>query len=255
MEKTEQKTHRYGLIGRNISYSFSQGYFTEKFSGLGLHTHSYENFDLDTIEQFPDIMSQNKNIKGFNVTIPYKEKIMPFLTKIDLEAKAIGAVNTIRIVKGQTIGYNTDAYGFYKSIAPHLEEHHKNALILGTGGASKAISYVLERLRISYVFVSRNPAKGQLNYSELNAELLQKNTLIINCTPLGTFPNITDKPNIPYKNITTKHLLFDLIYNPEKTAFLLEGELQGARICNGSKMLEFQAEKAWEIWNLSATDQ
>jgi shikimate dehydrogenase len=249
MEKTGNKVHRYGLIGRNISYSFSQGYFTKKFSELGLDTHSYENFDLETIEQFPDIMSNNNNIKGFNVTIPYKEKIIPFLTNIDYEAKAIGAVNTIRIVKGQTIGYNTDAHGFYKAIAPHLEKHHKNALIFGTGGASKAISYVLKKLGISYNMVSRNPAEDQLNYTDLTTELLQKYTILINCTPLGTYPNITDKPDIPYKNITAKHLLFDLIYNPEKTAFLMEGELQGAKICNGSKMLQFQAEKAWEIWN------
>ncbi|GGW31247.1 shikimate dehydrogenase family protein [Arenibacter certesii] len=249
MEETDKKTHRYGLIGRNISYSFSRGYFTEKFSQLGLNTHSYENFDIDTIDLFPDILQQNKNISGFNVTIPYKEQIIPFLSKIEAEAKAIGAVNTIKIVKNQSIGYNTDAYGFYKSIAPHLENHHKNALILGTGGASKAISYVLSKLGITYTFVSRNPEKGQLNYGDLNLELMQKNTVLINCTPLGTNPNITDKPDIPYNQITPKHLLFDLIYNPSKTAFLTEGELKGAKICNGSKMLQFQAEKAWEIWN------
>ncbi|MDX1363056.1 shikimate dehydrogenase family protein [Arenibacter latericius] len=249
MEKIDKKTHRYGLIGRNISYSFSRGYFTEKFTKLALDTHSYENFDIDTINLFPDILQQNKNIKGFNVTIPYKEQVIPFLTKIDTEAKAIGAVNTIKVVKDETIGYNTDAYGFYKSLAPHLEKHHKNALILGTGGASKAIAYTLGKLGISQTFVSRNPKKGQLNYSELNAEVMQENTVLINCTPLGTHPNITDKPDIPYHQITPKHLLFDLIYNPSKTAFLTEGELQGAKICNGSKMLKFQAEKAWEIWN------
>lgn len=249
MEKKEKKKIRYGLIGRNISYSFSKGYFTKKFEELGLDTHSYENFDIDTLEEFPAIMNEQSHIKGFNVTIPYKEKIIPFLTKIDIEAKAIGAVNTIKVVKGQTIGYNTDAYGFYNSIAPYLEEHHKNALVFGTGGASKAISYVLQKLGIHYTFVSRNPVEGQLNYSDLNLELMQKNTLLINCTPLGTHPNTANKPDVPYKNITDKHLLFDLIYNPGKTAFLLEGELQGAKICNGAKMLEFQAEKSWEIWN------
>lgn len=249
MEKTEKNEHRFGLIGKNISYSFSKGYFTEKFLQLGLDTHSYENFDLDTIERFPGILQENNTIRGFNVTIPYKEKIIAFLTKLDIEAKAIGAVNTIKITKGQTIGYNTDAYGFYRSLAPFLGEQHKNALILGTGGASKAISYVLTKLGISYTFVSRNPEEGQLNYTDLDLGLIEENTLLINCTPLGTYPNITERPDIPYKGITEKHLLYDLIYNPEKTAFLLEGELRGAKICNGSKMLQFQAEKAWEIWN------
>lgn len=249
MEKIEKDKSRFGLIGKNISYSFSRGYFTKKFSELGLEQHSYENFDLEQIDLFKNILEQNVDIKGFNVTIPYKEQIMPFLSKIDPEAKAIGAVNTIKIVKNETIGYNTDAYGFQKSIEPYLKNHHKKALILGTGGASKAVAFVLNKLGIAYKFVSRNPKNDQLNYKDLSKEVLSSYTVIVNCTPLGTYPNINEKPDIPYNFITEQHLLFDLIYNPEKTAFLLAGEQEGGEISNGSNMLEFQAEKSWEIWN------
>tara|TARA_R110002049_G_scaffold18326_4_gene70200 strand:- start:2926 stop:3678 length:753 start_codon:yes stop_codon:yes gene_type:complete len=249
MEKIEKNKSRFGLIGKNISYSFSRGYFTKKFSELGLEQHSYENFDLEQIDLFKNILEQNGDITGFNVTIPYKEQIMPFLSNIDPEAKAIGAVNTIKIVKKETIGYNTDAYGFQKSIEPYLKNHHKKALILGTGGASKAVAFVLNKLGIAHKFVSRNPKNDQLNYKDLNKAVLSSYTVIVNCTPLGTYPNINDKPDIPYNFITDQHLLFDLIYNPEKTAFLLAGEQEGGKISNGSNMLEFQAEKSWEIWN------
>lgn len=249
MEKTENKMVRFGLIGKDISYSFSRGYFSKKFSNLGLASHSYENFDLSKIDQFKDVMAHNNNIKGFNVTIPYKEQIMSFLSEIDPEAQEIGAVNTIKIENHKTIGFNTDVYGFQKSLEPHLEKHHTKALILGTGGASKAVAFVLKKLGIQYKFVSRNPTQDQLNYTDLNKEVLSQYTVIINCTPLGTFPNINDKPAIPYNFITPKHLLYDLIYNPEKTAFLLAGEGMGSKISNGSDMLELQAEKSWEIWN------
>lgn len=249
MEKKGNKESRFGLIGRNISYSFSKGYFTKKFIELGLETHSYENFDLQEIGQFKDLIEQGHTIKGFNVTIPYKEKIIPFLSDLDEEARNIGAVNTINIEKGRTIGYNTDAYGFQRSITPYLMEHHKHALILGTGGASKAIAYVFKKMGIPYTFISRTPDQKQLNYSDLDKELLQGSTILINCTPLGTYPDIHNKPDIPYHFITPKHLLYDLIYNPEKTEFLRLGEQAGAKIINGSKMLEFQAERAWEIWN------
>ncbi|MCK0146875.1 shikimate dehydrogenase [Arenibacter sp. F26102] len=249
MEKIEKDKNRFGLIGKDISYSFSRGYFTKKFSELGLEQHSYENFDLEQIDLFKNLMKQNSDIKGFNVTIPYKEQIMPFLSKIDEEAQAIGAVNTIKIVKNATIGYNTDVYGFQKSIEPYLRNHHKKALILGTGGASKAVAFVLNKLGITYKFVSRNPKKDQLNYKDLSKEVLSEYTVLVNCTPLGTYPNIKDKPDIPYHFITNEHLLFDLIYNPEKTAFLLAGEQEGGKISNGSNMLQFQAEKSWEIWN------
>lgn len=249
MEKKGNKEFRFGLIGRNISYSFSRGYFTKKFIDLGLDNHSYENFDLPEIDRFRDLMEQNRTIKGFNVTIPYKEQIIPFLSELDGEARDIGAVNTIKVGKDRLIGYNTDAYGFQKSIAPYLEAHHKHALILGTGGASKAIAYVLKKIGITYTFVSRTPERGQLNYSDLDRELLRINTILINCTPLGTYPDIDKKPGIPYEFITQRHVLYDLIYNPDKTEFLRLGEKAGAKIINGSKMLEFQAEKAWEIWN------
>ena len=249
MEKEESKEFKYGLIGRNISYSFSKGYFTKKFMELGLDNHSYENFDLREICEFKDLISQNPNIKGFNVTIPYKEEIIPFLTDLDTEAKIIGAVNTIKIENDRLIGHNTDAFGFEKSIIPYLGKHHERALILGTGGASKAIAHVLKKMGITHTFVSRNPGREQLHYSGLDGELLRKNAILINCTPLGTYPDIDNRPDIPYQFITPKHLLYDLIYNPGKTAFLRAGEQAGAKIINGSKMLEFQAEKAWEIWN------
>ncbi|MEX0314410.1 MAG: shikimate dehydrogenase [Allomuricauda sp.] len=248
MEKTEKKENRYGLLGRSISYSFSQGYFTEKFKNLGLNDHSYENFDISEISNLNSILKQD-NLRGFNVTIPYKEEVIPFLSSLDDTAREIGAVNTIKITQDKLIGYNTDAYGFQKSLEPFLKHHHTNALILGTGGASKAIKYVLEKLGITPIFVSRTKKEGQLTYQELNESIIATHTVIVNCTPLGTYPNIMEKPSIPYHLLSDQHLLFDLIYNPEKTTFLKEGELKNASICNGLDMLKFQAEKAWEIWN------
>ncbi len=248
MEKTEKKKVRFGLVGKNISYSFSKGYFTKKFTDLKLNDHSYENFDLQEINDFQKIVQQN-NIKGLNVTIPYKETVIPYLDELDAKAKKIGAVNTIKISKKGVKGYNTDAYGFQKSIMPFLKEQHTKALIFGTGGASKAVAFVFKELNIAYTFVSRKPAKNQLSYQDLHAEIFKKYTILVNCTPLGSHPNIDLRPDIQYQYITSEHLLFDLIYNPEKTAFLQEGEKRGAAICNGQRMLEFQAEKAWEIWN------
>lgn len=252
MEKIEKKHHKYkfGLVGKNISYSFSRGYFTDKFEKLNLTEYSYENFDLNDISEFEAMITTNPNLLGVNVTIPYKESIIPYLTAMDASAKAIGAVNTIRIEESGLKGYNTDAYGFQKSIEPFINKNHKKALILGTGGASKAIAFVLKELNIEVVFVSRTGKKGGYTYEQLNQELIESHTLIVNCSPVGTFPNITDKPQIPYEFMNEKHLLFDLIYNPEKTTFLRLGEQQGATILNGSKMLELQAEKAWEIWNV-----
>lgn len=249
MENIEKKTFRLGLIGRNISYSFSKGYFTKKFKALGLKHHSYENFDLNTIEEFEALLKTNRDIKGFNVTIPYKQAIIPYLSEVDHKANKIGAVNTIKITKNGLKGYNTDVYGFKKSLEPHLKKQHTKALILGTGGASKAVAFVFDELNIAYTFVSRNPKQNQLRYSDITSDTINECTILINCTPLGTHPNITDKPDIPYAYIQEKHLLFDLIYNPDKTAFLKEGASKGASICNGLKMLELQAEKAWEIWN------
>ena len=241
--------NRYGLIGKNISYSFSKGYFTQKFLDSNLLDCSYDNFDLQNIEQFTKLLQETKNLKGINVTIPYKEEILPYLTEIDEKAKRIGAVNTIKFNSNGLKGYNTDVYGFKKSLVPLLKEHHKKALILGTGGASKAVAYVLRELGIPYLFVSRVPEENHISYQALTKNLLEEYTIIVNCTPLGTYPNVEVKPEIPYNYINKNHLLYDLIYNPEKTAFLKKGEEQGATIVNGLKMLQLQAEKAWDIWN------
>lgn len=249
MDKKEDKKVRFGLIGKNISYSFSQGYFTRKFSGLRLDNHSYENFDLGEIGDFSTLIADNPDIKGLNVTIPYKEAILPYLTEIHPKALQIGAVNTIKLSNGKRIGFNTDVYGFRKSIEPFLKPHHKKALILGTGGASKAVAFVFDELGIPFQFVSRNPMKNQLSYNDLDQKKMETYTVLVNCTPLGTFPKVEDRPDLPYQFINHSHLLFDLIYNPQKTSFLLEGEARGATICNGLRMLELQADKAWEIWN------
>ncbi|APQ18409.1 shikimate dehydrogenase family protein [Maribacter hydrothermalis] len=249
MEKTEKQKCNYGLIGKNISYSFSRGYFKKKFEDLSLKNCSYQNFDLQTISEFAGIFKKTENIKGLNVTIPYKEDVIKYLDHIDAAAQKIGAVNTIKPSKNGLVGFNTDAYGFEKSIEPHLKKHHKKALILGTGGASKAIAFVLDELQIKFSFVSRSGKNNGFTYQQLTDEIINDHTLIINCSPVGTFPNIEEKPAIPYESINNQHLLFDLIYNPEETAFLLAGKANGAAICNGYRMLEFQAEKSWEIWN------
>ena len=249
MAKTEKDKASFGLIGKNISYSFSKTYFNSKFISLNLSGYSYENFDIPNLEEFPSLIKRNNTLRGLNVTIPYKEEIIPYLDSLDKKAKRIGAVNTIKFTKEGLKGYNTDVYGFKKSIQPFLKESHKKALILGTGGASKAVAFVLKELGISFKYVSRNPIGDQVGYSELNKKIMSTHTLLINCTPLGTFPDTAAKPGIPYEFLTSNHLLFDLIYNPEKTAFLLSGEQKGAIICNGAEMLELQAEKAWQIWN------
>ncbi|WP_297703459.1 shikimate dehydrogenase [uncultured Eudoraea sp.] len=249
MAKTEQKIHSFGLIGKDISYSFSKTYFNNKFTSMNLVNHSYENFDLSKIEEFPALIKKHNTLKGLNVTIPYKEAIIPYLDSLNKKAERIGAVNTIKFTKDRLKGYNTDVYGFKKSFEPLLQKSHNKALILGTGGASKAVAFVLKELGISFKYVSRNPIGDQIGYAELNKKIISSYTVLINCTPLGTFPDTDAKPNIPYEFLNSNHLLFDLIYNPVKTAFLLSGERKGAIICNGEKMLELQAEKAWQIWN------
>lgn len=250
MHTKHEKQHKFGLVGRNISYSFSRKYFTEIFIHLGLTDHEYVNFDIVAIDEFVAVVKNNPNLKGANVTIPYKEKIIPFLDELHKDAEKIGAVNTIKFKKnGKLKGYNTDAYGFKKSLKPYLKPHHNKALILGTGGASKAIKFVLDKLDVSALFVSRNPKKdNEISYDDVSDQKLKEHTIIINCTPLGTHPDIEKCPNINYKAITEKHLLYDLIYNPAKTTFLSNGEKQGATTVNGLKMLELQAEKAWRIW-------
>lgn len=245
------KRFKFGLIGKNISYSFSKKYFTEKFQKLNLTAYRYDNYDLPEIEEFPFILYQREDdFQGFNVTIPYKQSIIKYLDEVDMDAKKIGAVNTIKVSNdNRLIGYNTDAYGFQKSIEQLLQKHHKKALVLGTGGASKAVAYALDKLNLDSKFVSRSNSEKSLLYSNLNQQIIEEYTVIINCTPLGTHPNIENSPNIPYNFITDKHLLFDLIYNPSETKFLLEGKKRGAIIKNGLEMLELQAEKSWEIWN------
>ncbi len=241
--------HKFGLIGKNISYSFSENYFTKKFKTLGLKNHEYYTYDIESIQDFPNIIDQD--IMGLNVTIPYKEKIIDFLDEIDEEALKIGAVNTIKIIKNNKLkGFNTDVYGFEESLRPLIETCHKKALILGTGGASKAVAFVLQKLNIDYLVVSRNPNNDQILYRDLTKDILKNYKIIINCTPLGTFPEVDTFPDLPYQFLSEKHLLYDLIYNPAKTRFLCEGEKRGATIHNGLKMLELQAEKSWEIWNL-----
>lgn len=245
-----KRKHVFGLLGKDIDYSFSRSYFSKKFENEKLYDHAYVNFDIATISEFPNILT-NQNIKGLNVTIPYKEDVIQHLDSLSKNAKKIGAINTIRFTKkGNLKGYNTDWKGFKASIKPHLQKHHRHALILGTGGASKAIAFALKKLGITYMFVSRNPSKAKvISYASLDESLINNHTVIINCTPLGTFPNISEKPDIPYPLLSEKHLLMDLIYNPAESAFLKAGKLQGATTLNGLSMLEFQAEFSWNIWN------
>ena len=240
-------TKIYGLLGRDIGYSFSRGFFSEKFEKEQLDC-SYQNFDLKQIEDFKDILTTS-HISGLNVTIPYKEDVISYLDELDPVAKDIGAVNVIRFDNDKLIGYNSDYYGFTESLKPLLHSNIKKALILGTGGASKAIAYSLNQLDISYTFVSRNPDFNEMSYNELDEDIIREFKLIVNCTPLGTHPNVDNYPNIPYEYITKGHVLFDLIYNPSETVFLKKGKEKGAQTANGLQMLIFQAQKAWEIWN------
>src|SRR5690606_14976038 len=211
--KPEKPMHKLGLLGKNISYSFSRSYFKSKFEKENITDVSYDNFDIDSISTFPDIIKNTKGLKGLNVTIPYKQAVIPYLDKIDKKAEIIGAINTIKITKnGELIGYNTDCYGFKKSLKPLLKPHHKKALILGTGGASKAITFVLNKLHIDFHYVSRTASKDvHYTYDDLNETIIKAHDIIINCTPLGTFPNIENCPDIPYEHITDKHILVDLI--------------------------------------------
>ena len=239
---------KYGLIGKNINYSFSKKYFNDKFLKENITNCSYENYDLQSVKDFKKIIKDNA-IKGFNVTIPYKEEIMEFINKIDPIAKKIGAINTIKIHNKNIIeGYNTDYIGFVISLK-NLISNQKKALVLGTGGASKAIIFGLSSIGIESTIVSRNKREGVISYSELNKKVIEENTIIINCTPLGTFPKTQKCPKIPFEFLSSNHICYDLIYNPEKTKFLLESEKMGATIINGKKMLENQANESWKIWN------
>lgn len=251
MENTQEESKlNFGLVGRNISYSFSRRYFTNKFQKESL-PYAYVNFDIQSINDLKEIVNSTPNLKGLNVTIPYKEEVIPLLNKLNKKAKKIGAVNTIKITKNKKLkGYNTDYFGFKNSLKPYLKSHHTRALILGTGGASKAIAYGLQRLGIGFDFVSRSNKKDvKFLYSELTEAIISEYPIIINCTPIGTFPNVDACPDLPYNAITKDHILFDLIYNPEQTKFLKNGHQKGAITINGEEMLRLQAEKAWKIWN------
>ena len=236
----------YGLIGRNIDYSFSKKYFTQKFKSDKIDNCEYLNFDIDQISDFKKI--NLSNINGLNVTIPYKEKIVRYIDEIDESVRNIGAVNTIKILKNKLIGYNTDYLGFINSFNEMLD--YKNALILGSGGASKAIQYALKSKKVKFNVVSRKRDINQIDYSQI--ESLEKYDLIVNCTPLGTYPNINDKPDLNYDQLNDKHLCYDLIYNPHETLFLSESKKRGATIINGLQMLKNQAEESWKIWNSSS---
>lgn len=244
------KDKTFGLVGRNISYSFSAGYFKKKFEKLKLDNVSYRNFDIDEIEEFPYIIKNTRGLKGLNVTIPYKEEVIPLLDKLSKNAKIIGAVNTITVSKkGKLKGYNTDYFGFKKSLKPLLEKHHQKALILGTGGAAKAVAFALRKLKIEYDFVSRSGNEELYGYADLTKAVFDEYHIIINTTPVGTFPNVNECPELDYKLFTKKHIAYDLVYNPEETRFLREAKENGAKTLNGYKMLVYQAERAWKIWN------
>jgi shikimate dehydrogenase len=242
-------TKLYGLVGKNIEYSFSKKHFTEKFSNDPFLDCEYLNFDIQTIEYFKNVISQNPNLKGLNVTIPYKQAVIPYLDRISKKAAAIGAVNVIRITKkGKLKGYNSDCYGFKKTLKPMLIDSHKKALILGTGGAAQAVAFALKELNIQHTFVSRTATENTIGYDRINATSFDNYQIIINCSPIGTSPNVHEYPNIPYQFFTKKHLAFDLIYNPAETVFLKKAKENGAITKNGLDMLIYQAEKSWEIW-------
>lgn len=238
----------FGLIGKTLGYSFSKQFFSEKFEKEGINA-SYSNFELAVISDFPKLLNTT-NLDGLNVTIPYKEEIIPYLDALDSVAEQIGAVNTIKFENGKLIGYNTDAHGFHASIKPFLRNIHERALILGTGGAAKAIAHVLTGLGIDVCYLSRTPKTPNIfGYEEANEIMFKAFKLVVNCTPLGTFPNIEECPPVPTQFFTNEHLLVDLIYNPEETKLMRLANEQGAETINGYGMLKHQALKAWEIWN------
>ena len=244
---------KFGLIGFPLTHSFSKRYFTEKFETEKI-VSTYDNFEIDSISKFPEIIKNNPGLIGLNVTIPYKEQVIPFLDELNDSAKEIGAVNTIKIKRTSSginlKGFNTDTFGFETSLNPLLKEHHKKALILGTGGASKALKYVLNKLGIEFISASIEELKQkEIRYEDIDEKMMSERLLIINATPLGTYPKVDTFPNIPYKFITEKHLLFDVVYNPEVSVFLRNGLEKGATVKNGYEMLLNQAIKSYEIWN------
>jgi shikimate dehydrogenase len=243
---------KYGLIGYPLGHSFSIGYHNQRFADEGINA-KYLNFEIPSIDDLPAVLSQNPELKGLNVTIPYKEKVIPFLDYVSPEARAIGAVNVIRVEhQGKKItlkGYNSDVIGFTQSIEPLLENYHKKALVLGTGGASKAISYGLKSLGLETVYVSRYERPGTIQYGSITPEVVQEYNVIVNCTPLGMFPKTEECPSLPYEAMNERNILYDLIYNPDETLFMRKGAEQGATVKNGLEMLLLQAFASWEFWN------
>lgn len=246
--------NKIGLIGYPLSHSFSAKYFKRKFQKEEISDWEYNNYPIENIDLLSGLIRKTENLHGLNVTIPYKEQVLPFLSEINKEAKEIGAVNTLKILReSESIkikGYNTDIYGFEESIKPMLDYQHKTALILGTGGASKAVAYVFKKLGIRFKFVSRTPKNTDtISYESITEKTIKDYLIIVNTTPLGTYPDVLEFPKLPYFGLTKLHLLYDLVYNPNKTRFLEFGEKYGAKIKNGYEMLELQAEKAWTIFH------
>ena len=244
----------YGLIGYPLGHSFSRKFFTEKFAKEGIDAQ-YLNFEIPSIEEFPNIIKNNPTLKGLNVTIPYKQQVMQYLDDISEEAKAIGAVNVVKCQLSTVncqlhlTGYNSDVIGFVESIKPLLKPHHKKALILGTGGASKAIRYGLEKkLGMKTLFVSRSTREGMITYEEVTAEVLKEYEVIVNCSPVGMYPHVDECPALPYEALNENNLLYDLVYNPLETLFMKKGAAQGATVKNGLEMLHLQAIASWEFW-------
>ncbi|CAI9679108.1 shikimate dehydrogenase [Elizabethkingia anophelis] len=242
-----EKPVKLGLIGKNISYSFSKQHFEQKFKKLMLPAYTYDLFDLQQIDEVAKLL-EDADVRGFNVTIPYKEQVIAFLDELSDEARQIGAVNTVKVLAdGRRKGFNTDAFGFEKTLLAHKKDYHTSALILGDGGAAKAVKYVLDKHNIAHKTVSR---KSELNFDNLTSEIVKGHTLIIQTTPVGTFPNVENCLVFPFEGLSDKHLIIDLIYNPNYTKFIKNAAEKGAKTVNGYYMLEQQAEKAWEIWNL-----
>jgi len=240
---------RFGLIGKTLKHSFSKSYFEKKFAGDGIKDCSYENFELQSINEFSKLIENNPELRGLNVTIPYKEEAVQFLQFKSEIVKKTGACNCIKIVNGELHGYNTDVIAFKNSLKKQLQSFHKCALVLGSGGASRAVQYALQQLNIDYLIVSRHKKENQLGYEDVGEDTIKGHQIIINTTPLGMYPNIDHDPPILYNALTPQHLLYDLTYNPLKTKFLQQGEAYGAQIINGYEMLVAQAEESWRIWN------
>lgn len=249
---------KYGLIGYPLGHSFSREYFNQKFADEGIDA-VYENFEIASIDSLPIVLDSNPTLRGFNVTLPYKEKVISYLDYVSSEARAIGAVNVVKVEHhGSHIylrGYNSDVIGFTKSIEPLLENYHKKALVLGTGGASKAIDYGLRSLGLETVKVSRFKRPGTVQYEDITADVVKEYNVIVNCTPVGMYPNSDACPNLPYEALDSHNLLYDLIYNPDKTMFMKKGEAQGATVKNGIEMLLLQAFASWAFWNGDVRDQ